>query len=184
MNKGQLIALRKRLHEVSHFDLVFDDYSNITRKEDYGYIEIDEVCESIGIDKSSAFVDTVVNNYNDIADMLSDSVMGESIVGMVLGGYFGIAPSHLFAPRYKLLYRVEDLARDICKSMSVELTEETLKKVLAARYYDDDDANLVMFEFKDDDNTTYSLSLHTILKRALLTTEAVYEVVEWIDDQL
>jgi hypothetical protein len=41
-----------------------------------------------------------------------------------------------------------------------------------------------MFELKNDNNTTYSLSLLTMIKRALLTTEAVYEVVEWIDDEL
>jgi hypothetical protein len=128
MNTNQMIALRKRLHEVSHFDLKFDDYTNIVKEDDNGYIELGDVCESIGIDKSRTFVETVVNKYDDIADMLSESIMEESIVSMVLGGYFGIAPSHLFASRYKLLYRVEDLARDICKSMSVELTEENTKK--------------------------------------------------------
>ena len=175
--RNRLKALRQRLFDIGKFDLSYDDDLSGINAQDIEYVDIKLVCESIGIDKTSDFCDMIHEQYDEIIDELSDSLRGKSISSMILDGYFGISSLYSFAPRYKLLQRVEKLAFKICKKHNIDMTEDTLMLIL-----DSNEKSPILTFTKN--YKPYTLKLDTLLYRALIIPEAIYELIEWINIEI
>lgn len=207
-NQKKYIAIHNRIHDIIKNDLNIDidsSFADLTSR-DMKYIDLELVCESIGIDKDDEVVTELIDQFDSFADELSDLMYKKNIAHLISDGYFGgFIPKNVFSPRTYFVNKLKEVVSmfyessicifpDIEDHSSISIPEDVVDMywenledegtsnqkdhiwLRPRAYYDD----VIEDSQKIPDN---EIRLETILKRVVLRSELYWAILDWLQEE-
>ena len=206
--QNKFIAIHDRIYELVKNELNIDVDSSFLDLigRDMRYIDLELVCESIGIEKDDEVVSELIDQFDYFSDELEDLMHSKNIAHLITDGYFGgFIPKNVFSPRTYFVNKMKEIVcmfyeSSIChfpdsdndSSISIpedfvdmyweNLEDEGSSKQknyvwLRPRTYFND---VVDSSEKTAEN---EISLEAILKRIVLRSELYWAILDWLREE-